>query len=263
MAYWKDTWYFSHSNEHELKWAGKHGAKGEKREKKRKATPEQVKKQNQLNKENKVRRKIKANFEQDDHWCCLKYPKGTKVTTEQLNDDFKKFQDKMRYQYKKRGQPFQWIARKEIGKNGGAHIHIIINRIRGEDSDILIRKAWGRKIDFQNLYEAGGYRKLAEYIVKQPDEEIEKQLSFLPVEEQKTYTSYTCSKNLIQPEPERKIYLRWTVKKLLEEGPKPTPGYYIDRDTLYVGVNRFTGLSYMHYTEVKLAPAVRDKGGGG
>ena len=37
--------------EHEIKCAGRYGAKGEKRAQKKKATPEQIKKQNQWNRE--------------------------------------------------------------------------------------------------------------------------------------------------------------------------------------------------------------------
>ena len=76
MAYWLDTFRFSNSTEYEIKWAGKYGAKGEKRTARHKATPEQMKKQNQINREKYVRRLIKANFFPDDLWITLKYPKG-------------------------------------------------------------------------------------------------------------------------------------------------------------------------------------------
>ena len=51
--YWKDTYEFLNSNDIEYKWEGKYGAKGEKRQKKKKATPEQMKKQNQWKKREK------------------------------------------------------------------------------------------------------------------------------------------------------------------------------------------------------------------
>ena len=66
MAYWLDTWSFPNSIEYEYKWEGKYGAKGEKRCRKVNITPEQIRKQNQMNREVRVRRLIKANFYPED-----------------------------------------------------------------------------------------------------------------------------------------------------------------------------------------------------
>lgn len=41
--YWRDTWRFNGSIEYEFKYAGKYGAKGEKRGKRKRASPEQIK----------------------------------------------------------------------------------------------------------------------------------------------------------------------------------------------------------------------------
>lgn len=263
MAHWLDTFRFPGSIEYEYKWAGNYGAKGEKRKKKVKATPEQIKKQNQQNREKNVRRLIKANFFPDDLWVTLKYPAGKRKPVWEVKKEFENFLDRLRYRYRKRGHPLKYIYRMEVGKRGGIHIHMIIPRIRGEDTDLLVQEAWkyGRA-NFESIYEYGGYEKLANYIVKQPDEETEEQLSFFPQEDRKEFIKYSCSRNLKRPVPERKHYRRWTVRKLIEEGPKPTPGYYIDKNSIRAGVNRFTGMSYLHYTEVKIAPVQRPEGGG-
>lgn len=254
MAYWLDTYHFPTSIEYEFKFVGNYGAKGEKRQKKEKATPEQIQKQNQQNRENRLRRKIKANFNESDLWVTLKYPKGYRPTMEELNRDIKKTLNLLRREYRARGEPLKWIIRKEIGKRGGVHIHMVINRIRGADTDLLIRKAWGRKIDIQPMYEAGGFADLAAYIVKEPDEGCEKQLSLFPEEERKQFRAYSCSRNLITPVPERKTYRRWTIARLIRDGEiKPSPGYYVDKNSVRYGVNRFTGMSYLKYTEVKLS----------
>jgi hypothetical protein len=42
------------------------------------------------------------------------------------------------------------------------------------------------------------------------------------------------------------------MKKLIDEGPKPTPGYYIDVESIYYGVNKYTGMSYYQYTECRI-----------
>lgn len=263
MAYWLDTYRFPSSIEYEYKWAGNYGAKGEKRRKKVKATPEQIKKQNQLNREKNMRRLIKANFCQEDLWVTLKYPAGVRKKVCKVKKDFRNYLERIRYQYAKREHQLKFIYRMEVGKRGGIHIHMIVPRIRGEDTDLIVQKAWkcGR-VNFQSIYEYGGYEKLANYIVKQPDEETEKQLSLFEEEEKKEFIRYNCSRNLIRPVPERKHYDRKTVKRIIKDGPQPTKGFYIDKNTIRSGINRFTGMSYLQYTEVKVVPAKRWEGGG-
>lgn len=253
MAYEQYTYRLPGSNEIEIKYKGNYGAAGEKRGPRSKASPEQIKKQNQWKRETEVRRTIKLNFEPYDLWNTLKYPEGTRMTLEEVNKHLKSFFEKMRRRYKKRGQPFKWIKRLDISSKGGIHIHILVNRLKGADTDIVIQECWpyGR-VYYTNIYEQGGYEALAEYITKQPSEEIEGQLSLFPEEDQKAFRTYSCSRNLVRPEPERKHYARRTLRKLFEEGPTPTPGYYIDKNSIISGTNPFTGMSYYRYTENKL-----------
>lgn len=253
MAYWMDVWEFPNSNEYEFKWAGKYGAKGEKRAKKKKATPEQIKEQNQRNKEKKVRRLIKANFLPGDIWGTLKYPAGTRIPIERVEKDLKNFWDKMRRLRSKKGEVLKFIYRLEIGQQGGIHIHILINDTNKKPKAMdEIKKAWGRRPEnCTTIDENGGYKKLAEYIVKQPEEVME-QLSLFPMEERKKLCKYSSSRNLIRPEPRRVFYRRRIVRKLIEEGPKPTPGYYINKESVHSGKNIYTGMSYLHYTEVRI-----------
>jgi hypothetical protein len=254
MPYWKDTWPFPNSIEYEYKFAGKYGAKGETRLPKRKATPEQIQKQNQFNREKNMRRLIKANYAPDDLWNTLKYPKGTRKPLGEIKKDLKYFHAEMRKEYKKHGEMYKFIIRFEIGKYGGIHIHILINRSQSiPHTDLLIKRIWKfGYVNYQSLYEYGGYQKLANYIVKKPNKEQEKQLSLFEEEDRKELIKYSSSRNLIRPEPERKTYRRWTPQKLIENGPKPTPGYYIDKDSIRYGVNEYTGMSYYQYTECRI-----------
>ena len=247
MAYWLDIYRFKNSNEYEVKWAGRYGAKGEKRCKREKPTPEQVAKQNLINRQNFVRRKIKLNFEENDYWLTFTFREKRERTAKEVNDCLEKMRRKLRRKYRKAGQELKWMARVEIGKQGGIHAHMIVNRIRGEtDTAAVIQNAWEHgRVYFSLLYEEGGFQKLAEYLVKPPLDENKDEPGLVP---------YSCSRNLKKPEPERKHFRRRTVRKLLEEGPKPTPGYYIDRDSVIQGVNKYTGYSYIRYTEVKLKP---------
>ncbi|MCI8483473.1 MAG: hypothetical protein HFH41_03925 [Lachnospiraceae bacterium] len=240
--YWKDTWYLGDYIEHEYKYPGMYGAKGEKRAKRRKATPEQVRQQNQRNREKKVRRLIKANFMENDYWITLKYPKGTRIRMKEAKKHMKYFLDKTRNDYKKRDAVFKFIYRIEIGKRGGLHVHILLNRIT--DADLIIKKNWKNgTIHFSLAYEAGGFRRLADYIVKPPAEDGEPE---------KEVMAYSPSRNLVRPQPERELYFRRTVRKLIEEGPQPTPGFYIVKDSIVSGINPYTGMSYLHYEEERI-----------
>ena len=255
MAYWLDYWSFPNSIEYEMKFAGNYGAKGEKRGARKKATPEQIKKQNQINREKRMRRLIKANFLPNDLWASLKYPEGLRKPLEQIKIDLRQLLAGMRKEYKKRDEPFKFVYRMEIGKHGGIHVHILTNRSRVVPAtDILLQEMWPHgRVNHQSIYEYGGYEKLAVYIVKQPDEEIEGQLSLFEKKEQKELIKYSSSRNLVRPEPERKEYRRWTVRRLMEYGPIATPGYYIDKNSITFGVNKYTGMSYYQYTECRIA----------
>lgn len=253
MAYWKDVYRFKCSNEYEFKYSGNYGAKGEKRAIKKQATPAQIKKQNQYNREKNMRRLIKANFEVGDLWTTLKYPAGTKKSVFEVIKDLKRFITNMRREYKKKNVPFKWIYRIEIGEKGGIHIHFLLNRLQGEATDVFIQKKWkyGR-VFYTGLYEAGGYEQLASYIVKQPQEQEAEQLSLFPEAEQRELIRYSCSRNLIRPVAERQVYSRWTVRRLIENGPTATKGYFIDKNSIVYGINPYTGMSYYRYTEIKI-----------
>lgn len=247
MAYRQKKWEFRNSIEYEISYVGNCGAKGEKRTKREKATPEQMMKQNRLNRIKYVRRLIKNNFLPGDYWITLKYPKGTRKPVDEVKNDMKNFIDNMRNAYKRQEEEFKYIYRVEIGKQGGIHIHIILNRNKGKpETDVLVERYWkfGRPY-FGLLYEEGGYDQLASYLVKpQPEEQ----------EENDYLKKYHPSRNLKKPEPKIKTYFRNTVRKIVEEGPKAKEGFYIDRDTVVKGVNPYTGMSYIHYTEVRINP---------
>ena len=69
---------------------------------------------------------------------------------------------------------------------------------------------------------------------------------------------YSSSRNLVRPEPVKKEYSRRTVRKILRDGPKPHEGFYIDKDSVVIGVT-YTGYSSIHYTETRIKR--KQKGG--
>lgn len=254
MAYYKDLWEFAYSAEYEYKYAGKYGAKGEKRRKRKKATPEQVKKQNQHNREKTVRRLLKANFDKGDIWATVKYPAGTRKPVGEVKKDLRAFLSALRRAYKKRGDMLKFIYRMEVGKRGGIHLHIVVNRVKGGETGLVLQDCWkDGRVHYEHVDgREGSFERLAAYITKLPDEETEKQLSFFEEKDRKEFVRYSTSRNLVHPQPERNEYRRRTMRKLLEEGPKPRPGWYIDRDSIVCGKNPYTGMSYLHYTEYRI-----------
>ncbi len=224
---------------------GKYGAPGLKRQKKRKATPEEIERQNRTNRENKIRRIIKENFNaKKDYWITLTYEAGYRTSIEGVREDFEKFRDKIKYQYKKRGYGCKWVARFGVGTLGAGHIHMVINRI--PDADLILNEAWEQitgtgYIDFVILRQKGDFAALAYYIVK---------------EEGEAHTAYTRSRNLRVPEPRK----RPIKTKLLLDDPVPYKGYYIDKGSIKVGINPVTGYRYQHFTMLPL-PERRKKGG--
>lgn len=253
MAYVVDIYKFPSSIEYEFKWNGNYGARGEKRAPKVKATPEQIKKQNQWKKEKYSKRVMKLNFERGDIWCTFLYPKGTRKRIEEVKEDMKKFLRKLRVKYKKRGDDLKFMYRIEIGSRGGIHIHMICNHSRGDPPiDMVIQDIWTEgRVHFERFGgEEDDYERLASYLVKAPNEEQEQKLK--EREEDEKLIAYSSSRSLIRPVPERKKYMRRTMRMLIEDGPTPTPGYLIDKKSIYSGTNPYTGMSYMHYTEVKI-----------
>ena len=252
----EDIYYLGDSIEHEIKAKGRYGCKGEKRSKRKKATPEQMARQNQWKKEAFVRRKIKANFSPGDLWQTYKYPKGTRISYEQIKDELQKYHRKMRMEYKSRGQPYKWICRIEIGSRGGIHVHMIVNRLNDPEADLIAQRTWGKitagRINYTNLYAEGGYAKLAKYITKKPNEEQMEQLKAYDVKAVKGMIKYTSSRNLIIPEPIRKKSHWRTIRKMVTEGITAREGYYIDPESVYYGINPFNGMTYLKYTECRI-----------
>lgn len=163
-AYIREVWEFDSTIEIEEKHTGRYGAKGQVREEKRKATPEEITKQNQWRRQRDVRRLIKWNFSPGDYWMTLTYKKGERPTWEQMKKDLTKLIRKLRAKYKKNGWELKYIYRLAIGKKGGPHVHLLINREANETTgtDKLLSELWENgHVYFASLYDAGGYVKLS------------------------------------------------------------------------------------------------------
>lgn len=245
-AYKRVIWEFGWCREIEEKHTGNFGARGQKRQKRRKATKEEIARHNQWKRERDVRRLIKWNFGEHDYWATLTYEKGYRPSIEEIRKDMDTMIRKTRTEYREAGQELKYIYRVEIGKNGGLHIHILINRFATEKTatDLILASLWTKgHVNFKTTYNEGGYQKLAEYITK-PTKGPEN-----------AYTkNYHPSRNLIRKDPEEKTINRRSLldKKRKPITPKAPKGYYIEPDSIKMGINPVTGYAYRHYTLIKL-----------
>lgn len=229
---------FKHSIEVYEYLDGKYGAPGKKRQKKRKATPEEIRIRNQWNRERKARHKLKTWFKKNDYMILFTYQKNRRPPD--MKKAKKHLAKAMRYirkQYKKAKQKMRWMANIEVGTKGAWHIHVVINRIR--DADIYIRNAWEHgAVTFKHLYESGDFAGLAGYITKTP-ETCERYGEHL------RETSYHVSRNMPLQKPREERFVQW--RKTPEK-----QGYYVDKSTYYEGINGLTGYKYRYYTLIKI-----------
>lgn len=250
--YVEDKYYCGNILEHEIKAKGKYGRPGEKRGKRSKATPEQIKKQNHWNRMKYIYRVLNLNFrERFSTFITLTYRKDERPDTiEAVKDHKKKFISAMRKEYRKYGEEFKWICRIEVGKRGGKHMHLIINDIPGVDMKKLITKHWPYgNPDIKDVYDLAS-NNLAEYFTKILDE-VDGQLSWMEDKDAVSALGCTCSRNLVKPEAKRSEYKKRTLEQAVRFGIKATKGYRVDEQSIKYGVNPFTGYTYLHYREVR------------
>lgn len=246
MRFKRVTYEFKNVIEIEEYLDGRYGAPGERRSKKKKATPEEIARVNQWNKEKKARHRLRMYFDINDYFITLTYKKEERpADMKEAQVHFKKFYTFMRKEYKARGQELRWIRNIECTPTGNWHIHVVLNRIT--DTDILIGKAWtyGKVKDKQLLYEKGEFRKLAQYITKDEKTQakwVEEGVLDHKIEE----ANYSTSRNMPLPEPKTKILYRW------RKEPKPKKDFYIEKESYFEGINKCTGQPYRHYTMIRL-----------
>lgn len=213
-------------------------AKGEKRSERKAPTPEKKKKENDLQAKRLLARKLEANFGEDDYFTTLTY-KGDAPNQEEAKRRLDKFIRGMREDYRKLGSELKYIVVTEWqGKR--IHHHIVMNGL--PETPKLLKKNWphGRP-DMKLLDESGDYEALAEYLIKETEKTFRD-----PDSTRKQ--RYTCSRNLLNPEPERKKIKA----KSFRQTPKTPKGYKIVEGTLVAGVSEVSGYLYQYYKLIKI-----------
>ena len=222
MAYQKKTYRFPNAIEVEEYHSARYGAPGQVRQKRKKKTSEQMDQINQRNKEKRARRKLRQHFQVNDYFSVLTYRKECRPPDmETAKKHYTEFVRKVRREYQKRGCDLKWIRNIEVGTKGAWHIHMCINRI--PDTDLIITKCWTHgRVTHQLLYEKGEFRDLARYITKTPK-----------TDPRLRETSYSTSRNLPLPEPEKKTYPFWKTWRKI----RIPNGYFLDQDSFYEGTD--------------------------
>ena len=215
----------------------RHSPKEERRRpKENKTTP----KQQQVNDRQlarKLTRILNTNFDETSWYVTFSYKAEHRPTIEKLKSDKRELLKQMRKVYKQCGQELKYIETAEVGQRGAAHIHMVIN-----DIDVRkIKKLW--KYGFVHhtpLEESGQYRRLAEYFIKyfqktrNTSEQIQKK-------------AYNCSRNLIRPEPKKKIISSNRFRKEI----KVPEGWYLDKGSVQEGITA-DGYEFMDYTLIQI-----------
>lgn len=213
--------------------------KGAKREKRAKPTPEQQEKVNRLQRERTVRRLINHNFAPGDLYITLSYRE--KPEAAQMAKDMRRFRDRLRRDYRKRGYELKYLYVMEVGKRGARHFHMVLNRCGDGPPAKWLQEAWGMGwINIKPLDSSGDYAKLASYLVKYAD----KTQKTLGLSNQK---GYTPSRNLKRPRKETTRYKR----RRLPDGPqiprRLRGKVYLCKDSYHRGINPVTGYEYQEY----------------
>ena len=209
--------------------------KGEKRKERVKPTPEQKEEENRRAAERKLKRKIAANFGEDDYWITLTYKRENRADLEQSEKNLKSFMRKLRAAYQKEGAELKYILVTEW-KGKAIHHHMLLNGI--DKTTKLVKQLWpyGRP-DYKMLEDTGDWSELAAYMVKETSQTFRSQ-------ESAKKQRYTCSRNLTDPKPEVKEI--WSASFRRE--PKPWKGYEIVKGSLVQGISEVTGYMYQYYS---------------
>lgn len=222
---------FGHSVEIDRCLAPNFGKKGEKRQRRKKPTAEQMKEHNRKMAEKKLRRLIKCNFTEDDWHLTLTYDKDNRPTAEQAHKFLLNFIKCIRRYCKKHNYVFKYVHITEY-EGVAIHHHIIINNFPNVQRVVI--KKWKYNTNWSPLYANDRVEELASYLIKETDK------TFRTAKAGKQ--RYSCSRNLERPEPDE---IRPCNLKKLSPNPRVPKEYrdkyIIDVDYCYYGISNKTG----------------------
>lgn len=231
--YIKKTYYFKNSIEVEKIHTRRYGKKGGKNNPKVNKTPEAMAEHNRQQAIDKLRRIIKANFEDGFH-MVLTYNKKDRPDARLAYKQKKNFLERLKYHMKKMGYELKYIEVTEY-EGKAIHHHLVINSF--PELIELVREQWPfGQANFTPIYKDEDVSTLAEYLIKERDKTFR--------DDPFAKKRYSRSRNLIVPEPKVEIIKSNSFKKQ----PTVPKGYTLDVDSLVYGVSAKTGYEYQKYT---------------
>lgn len=209
----------------------------------RKPTPEEMKRINERNCIRTLRRKIQANFDEEDLFLTLTYKAASRPDVKEARKRLKNFLNRLRKIWKKEGQKLKYIVVTEY-LNKSIHHHLILNDLPDGSGPKRLNRIWKVNGATHNkyLYEDGHYERLASYLVKETNKSFRSAGN-------PARLRYSCSRNLVNPKP-KVIKLK---KDDWPEDPKAPKGYYLDKSSLVNGIDR-RGYRYQYYRLIRTAP---------
>lgn len=226
---------------------GRYGAPGQKREKKKKPTEEQMRQANDREKTRRCQLRLLTYFHAGDCLATLTYfPCNRPKNMKEALRDFQKTRRKLQREYEKREYELFWIRNIERGTRGAWHIHIVLNEIG--DTVSILQRIWGKGgvwscMIKNSQYYSEDFYQLASYLTKS-EHRIEHKENGEVAKPKLKETSYSTSRNMPLPESKVQKLVRW------KEEVKPRKNYYIAE--VYEGINPVTGYKYRHYTMIRL-----------
>ena len=236
MPYVKQTCTAGKTKEVTYYYTARYNKKGGSRKKNTNKTTEAQKKVNSRQAEKKLKRILNANYDGSCWYVTFSYKKEKRPEIkEDLTNDINKLLRRMRNLYKIEEKVLKYVWVAEVGERGAVHIHMVINNI-----DIAkVKKIWDKGwITVKPLDESGQYRRLANYFVKYSEKTMKTMDGF-------SGKRYNSSKNLVIPEPEKKIVLGRNAYNHTITVPR---GYYVDKDSIAEAWHEVTGYMYFTYT---------------
>lgn len=226
---------------------GRFGYKQQKRLKKKEVTPEQVAKQNRIQKAKNCRHKLIEYFDKKDLFITWTYkPSERPEDMQAALKDFQKAIRKVKREYEKKGKELFWIRNIERGTKGAWHIHLVVNEIGG--SAAIVKDAWtkgGVWCETIGNQEGSGeewYVRLSEYLTKS-EKTVELKKDGTPSKPKIKESSYNTSRNMPIRPPEVERLKRWY------EVPLGKKGYVLAEITQ--DINQHTHFPWRKYTLIR------------
>lgn len=213
---------------------------------KRKPTPEEMARVNERNCIKKLRRKIQANFGEDDLFMTLTYRRNSRPDAKGARQRVRNLLAGLRKEWKKEGQQLKYIIVTEY-MNKSIHHHLILNDLSDGSGPKRVNRIWKKNGSTHNkyMYEDGQYERLASYLVKETNKSFRSAGN--PAK-----ARYSCSRNLKNPKP-KIMKLR---RDNWPEDPRVPKGFYLDKSSLVNGIDR-RGYRYQYYRLIRLTVGSR------